>query len=74
MISSLYEDPRWGSPLYVFTDAPLKDADEENKETLSVLADELGITVNFFAGKSFCGRESQQQPFKDLAKHTVDNS
>ena len=68
MISSLYEDPRWGSPLYVFTDAPPKDANEENKETLSVLAEELGITVNFFAGKSFCGRESQQQPFKDVAE------
>ena len=68
MISSLLEDPRWGSPLYVFTDAPPKDADDYNKETLSVLADELGITVNFFAGRSFCGRKSQQQPFKDVAE------
>ena len=68
MISSLYEDPRWGSPLYVFTDAPPKDADEENKETLRVLAEDLGVTVNFFAGKSFCGKEAKQQPFKDVVE------
>ena len=68
MINSLYEDPRWGSPLYVFTDAPPIDADEENKETLRVLAEDLGVTVNFFAGKTVCGSEAQQQPFKDVAE------
>ena len=68
MINALYEDPRWGSPLYVFTNAPPKDANEENKETVRVLAEDLGITVNFFAGKTFCGSESEQQPFKDIVE------
>ncbi len=68
MINALSEDPRWGSPLYVFTDAAPKDANEENKETVRVLAEELGITVNVFAGKTFCGSEGEQQPFKDIVE------
>lgn len=68
MISSLYEDPREGSPLYVFTDAPPKDANEDNKETMSALADELGFTINFFAGKTFCGTEVQKQPYKEVVE------
>ena len=68
MINALYEDPRWGSPLYVFTDAPPKDANEENKETVRVLAEDLGITVNFFAAKTSCGAAADQQPFKDVVE------
>ena len=68
MIRSLYEDPREGSPLYVFTDAPPKDANEVNKKTLGLLADELGVTINFFAGKTFCGSEAQQQPYRDVVE------
>ena len=68
MISSLYEDPREGSPLYVFTDAPPKDAGGDNKETLSVLAKEFEVTINFFAGKTFCGTEAQQQPYKEVVE------
>ena len=68
MISSLDEGPRWGSPLYVFADAPPKDADEKNKEILRVLAEDLGVTVNFFIGKTVCGSEAQQQPFKDVVE------
>ncbi|XP_028399048.1 hemicentin-1-like [Dendronephthya gigantea] len=68
MISALSENPRWGSPLYVFTDAAPKDFKEENMESLEVLAEELGVTINFFVGKNFCGSETQQQPFKDIAE------
>jgi hypothetical protein len=68
MINALYEDPRWGSPLYVFTDAPPIDANEENKETLRVLAEDLGVTVNVFAAKHSCGSKIQQQPFKDVVE------
>lgn len=68
MISSLELDPREGSPLYVFTDAPPKDADEDNKQELEVLAMELGVTINFFAGKTFCGGEAEQQPYRDVVE------
>ena len=68
MINALYEDPRWGSPLYVFTDAPPKDSDEDSKETLRVLAEDLGVTVNFFVTKSFCPSGHLLQPFKDVVE------
>ena len=68
MINALYEDPRWGSPLYVFTDAPPKDANKINKEILNVLAEDHGVTVNFFVGKTYCGSKSEQQPFKDIVE------
>ena len=68
MISALYQDPRWGSPLFVFTDAPPKDADGDSREALNRLAEELGATVNFFVSKRHCGSASQQQPFKDVVE------
>ena len=68
MISSFEYDPREGSPLYVFTDAPPKDADEDSKQELKVLANELGVTINFFAGKTFCDDEAQQQPYRDVVE------
>ena len=68
MISSFSPDPRWGSPLYVITDAPPRDADKKIIAALEVLARDLGITINFFAGKTFCGDEAEQQPFKDLVE------
>lgn len=68
MIKALSEAPRWGSPLYVFTDAGPKDANDINKEALEVLAEEVGATINFFVGKDFCGGEAQQQPFRVIAE------
>jgi hypothetical protein len=68
IINALYEDPRWGSPLYVFTDAPPKDADEDSKETLRVLAEDLGCTVHFFVGKYKCGTDAEQKPFRDVVE------
>lgn len=73
MISSLYEDSREGSPLYVFTDAPPKDANEDNKETMSALADELGFTINFFAGKSFVVRRFKSNHIRRWLKHSGGN-
>lgn len=48
MLRAIYEGPRWGSPLYVFTDAYPKDATEENIDEVEALAAEFGITINFF--------------------------
>ena len=58
MLEALYQDPNWGSPMYVFTDAGPKDATDEMIEEVKHLAspEEYGVTINFFTtGKeSFC--------------------
>lgn len=50
MLEALYQDPAWGSPMYVFTDAGPKDATEYDVEEVKTLAsdDEYGVTINFF--------------------------
>ena len=50
MKEALYQDPAWGSPMYVFTDADPKDASEFDIEEVKTLAgvDEYGVTINFF--------------------------
>lgn len=50
MLEALYQDPQWGSPMYVFTDAGPKDATDENIEEVKLLvsAEEYGVTINFF--------------------------
>ena len=49
MLEALYEDPEWGSPMYVFTDADPKDATEDRIEEVKALAraDVYGVTINF---------------------------
>lgn len=50
MLEALYNDPQWGSPMYVFTDAGPKDASDEYIEEVKYLAsaEEYGVTINFF--------------------------
>ena len=49
MLKALSEDPEWGSPMYVFTDADPKDATKENIEQVISLARNYaaGVTINF---------------------------
>ena len=60
--------PKYGSPLYVFTDATAKDYTKENLEEVLWVADENGITINFFT-TGLCGRSSYE-PFEKMAKET----
>ena len=67
MLKALYEDPEWGSPMYVFTDADPKDATEENIEEVKALAraDVYGVTINFLVtGNAWHGLEFWAQLFK----------
>ena len=48
MINALEESPRWGSPMYVFTDATAKDDTADNLDELEYLAKDFGVTINFF--------------------------
>ena len=49
MLQALYQDPEWGSPMYVFTDADPKDATEDRIEEVKALVrnSAFGVTINF---------------------------
>lgn len=80
MLEALYQEPQWGSPMYVFTDAGPKDATDEYIEEVKHLAgaEEYGVTINFFT-TGYCTSQgySQQDPrnlhpaFKELAELTA---
>ena len=48
ILRAIYEAPRWGSPMYVFTDAYPKDATDSNVDEVEALAADYGLTINFF--------------------------
>ena len=66
--SALDEGPATGSPLYVFTDAPPKDASELGYVTDAAKA--TGTNVYFFQSTTSCGAADEFKPFKELAKDT----
>jgi hypothetical protein len=68
MFQAIYEDPLYGSPLFVFTDAPPKDGTVENMDMLLSLADEYGTAINFFTQEE-CPYppRSAFEPYKKLA-------
>lgn len=47
MLNALRQDPLFGSPMYVFTDADPKDATPENIQEVKLLAEGSEITINF---------------------------
>ena len=71
MIKAITENsPEPNSPLFVFTDAPPKDAKEEH-EVLKYVAELFGVSVNFFVAKD-CGGPSNEpfKPYKEVAEST----
>lgn len=69
MRDALYESPRWGSPMYVFTDATAKDDTTDNIDEVEYLAGEYGVTINFFTTGT-CNVGNKPDHFKDLAEKT----
>lgn len=69
MIKALDESPENDSPLYVFTDAPPKDATPDNIDDVEVRAKAQGINVYFFATIG-CGDPASLKPFEKLARET----
>jgi len=64
--------PKYGSPMFVFTDASAKDGDAANVRSVKMAADKNGITLNFFMNPKGCvGDEAHGAAlYKDLASHT----
>ena len=69
IIEALKADPVDDSPLYIFTDAPPKDATLDNIEEATTRAKLAGINVYFFATRG-CGDPSSVKPFENLARDT----
>ena len=69
ILNALGQGPRFGSPMYVFTDAGPKDATPENIEEVKMLAEADKITINFLSTgtfkviskfQRFCGSQGNQ--------------
>ena len=70
MLSAIEEGPEDESPMFVFTDAPPKDGTKDNVESLLVLAESSGITINFFIEEA-CGEgDGGFKIYKELASGT----
>ena len=69
ILEALNKQPESDSPLYVFTDAPPKDASSHNITDVTVKAQALGVNVYFFSTVG-CGDPASVKPFKDLARKT----
>ena len=65
IIEALNAGPVEDSPLFVFTDAPPKDATLDNIEEAKNRAQIAGINVYFFATRG-CGDPSSVKPFENL--------
>ena len=69
IIAALEKGPANGSPLYVWTDAPPKDATVDNIQDAKKRAQVAGINVYFFLTTG-CNGPWSVKPFEDLAKDT----
>ena len=69
ILDALAASPKYGSPLYVFTDAKAKDYTTDNMEEVLAFAEALGININFFVTTGYCYRSSYE-PFERLTRET----
>ena len=67
------KDPPFGSPLFVFTDAPPKnEPGKVDLDGVKLIANAVGIPVNFFIVKEYCDSHTIQsyEPYHDIADRT----
>jgi hypothetical protein len=69
MINAFDGGPRIASSMYVFSDAPPKDATDSNKKILRDVANDFETKINFFLRKS-CDNEAEYEPYDEVAKQT----
>ena len=70
ILEALKKGPVGGSPLYVWTDAPPKDATDDNIVEAKNIATQAGISVYFFLTSLGCHDPSSVKPFEKLARDT----
>ena len=68
MVEAFNAGPRFGSPMFVFTDANAKDATIDNINAVKVAAYSAGATINFFGKTESCGKDIKE--FHDVASFT----
>eukprot|EP00794_Sanderia_malayensis_P007841 gene7841-8690_t len=68
ILEALNAGPRFGSSMFVFTDADAKDATPDNINAVKVAAYSSGVTINFFAKTESCAGGTK--PFYDVASFT----
>lgn len=72
MLNALNYGPKYGSPMFVFTDATSKDDTLENMEALKQKANSLSCKIFFFTNTEGCKSGNKQgiESFKDIASFT----
>lgn len=68
IVNAFGQDPLFGSPMYVFTDAGPKDATEEKIEEVKILAEMDDVTIHFLTTGA-CGGKLHPA-FRELAEFT----
>lgn len=67
--SALEKGPAPGSPLFVFTDAPPKDATNTFVEEVTLMAQGSSTNAYFFQSTTSCGAAGADKPFKEFARN-----
>ncbi|XP_057291700.1 hemicentin-1-like [Hydractinia symbiolongicarpus] len=72
MLNALDQGPKYGSPMFVFTDATAKDDSAENLEALKSAADMNSATITFFTNLNGCTGSGKTgiDSYKDIASYT----
>ena len=63
ILNAIEAGPRYGSPMFVFTDADAKDADDKLVEGVKMAADKSGVSLNFFMNPAGCGGDRSKGKF-----------
>ena len=69
MLNAFDESPKYGSPMFVFTDASAKDADQLNKMSLKAMAENEDITITFFTHLGGCSSRGIKD-YDEISTHT----
>jgi len=70
MLDAFDQGPKFGSPMFVFTDAPAKDATTSNEAALISLANMQESSMIFFTNLNGCGSKSDMDRYKKIATAT----
>lgn len=69
MLNAIDRGPKYGSPLFVFTDASAKDGYASNIASLKTAAELNDVTITFFSNLGGC-RDGGIDDYKEIALHT----